>query len=343
MGLNRWCSWTRILILLASFILGSNVNVSAGDHDGTLNLSRSSTADLDGIIGDEEYDHVSNFERGRFNLYWKIDGNNIQIAMEAQTTGWLAIGFKPATIPHEDADMIFGWVNLQGNAMIVDAYSPGTFGPHPADTEMGGTDDILSYRGSEKDGFTIIEFVRSLSTGDPYDKDIPRGDELDVIWAYSSTDEWTGKHTHAGAGTISTDTGVTVVPFAIWPIHAMLMISGLTFFVSGLMVARRKDGSGWMKIHKREAVLAGSIIFIGAVIGILMVEVAESEHLRFPHGFLGLVIPILTAITLYSGLAITRQGLNPKVKRKIHKIIAWTLITTTLVTVIEGFFAAGIW
>jgi hypothetical protein len=310
---------------------------------GTLNLSQPSIAELDGIIEDDEYDYVSNFERGRFKLYWKIKGNNIQIAMEAQTTGWLAIGFKPATAPHKDADMIFGWVNNRGNVMMVDAYSPGTYGPHPADTEMGGIDNIISYGGTEKDGFTIIEFVRALSTGDQYDKDIPREGELDVIWSYGSTDDWTNKHTEAGTGTISIDTGITLVPVTIWPIHAMLMISGLTFLLSGLIVARQKEGTGWMKIHRTMEIIGSSIIFIGSIIGIYMVEVSGSDHFRFPHAIFGFSIPILTAITLYSGLTLARPGMNPKLKRKIHKIIAWILVIIMFGAVIEGFFAAGIW
>lgn len=310
---------------------------------GTLNLSQPSIAEMDGIIGDDEYDYVSNFEGGKFKFYWKIEGNNIQIAMKAQTTGWLAIGFKPATSPHRDADMIFGWVNVQGNAMMVDAYSPGTFGPHPADTEMGGTDNIISYGGTEKDGFTIIEFVRALSTGDRYDKDIPRVGELDVIWAYGSTDDWTSKHTEAGKATLSIDTGTTIVPVTIWPIHAMLMISGLTFIVSGLVVARQKEGTGWMKTHRTQEIIGSSIIFIGSIIGIYMVETSGSDHFRFPHAFFGFSIPILTAITLYFGLTLTRPGKKPKLKRKIHKIIAWILVIIMFGAVIEGFFAAGIW
>jgi hypothetical protein len=310
---------------------------------GTLNLSQPSIAELDGIIGDDEYDHASNFEGGKFKFYWKIEGNNIQIAMKAQTTGWLAIGFKPATSPHKDADMIFGWVNVQGNTMMVDAYSPGTFGPHPADTEIGGTDNIISYGGAEKDGVTIIEFVRALSTGDRYDKDIPRVGELDVIWAYGSTDDWTSKHIEAGKATISIDTGITIVPITIWPIHAMLMISGLTFLLSGLIVARQKEGTGWMKTHRTLEIIGSSIIFIGSIIGIYMVEASGSDHFRFPHALFGFSIPILTAITLYSGLTLARPSKKPKLKRKIHKIIALILVIIMFGAVIEGFFAAGIW
>ena len=56
-----------------------------------------------------------------------------------------------------------------GTVKVVDAYSTGPTGPHPADTDQGGSDDIISFGGKESDGKTVIEFVRKLDTGD--DKD----------------------------------------------------------------------------------------------------------------------------------------------------------------------------
>ncbi len=55
----------------------------------------------------------------------------------------------------------------------------------------GGTFDIISFGGTEADGWTTIEFVRNMTTEDSKDKDIPDGDEavtyrfatIEVRWA----------------------------------------------------------------------------------------------------------------------------------------------------------------
>jgi hypothetical protein len=70
------------------------------------------------------------------------------------------------------------------------------------DTELGGTNDILDFGGSENDGITRIEFKRALNTGDDYDNQFFEGANK-IIWAYGSDDELTQKHTARGYGEIN--------------------------------------------------------------------------------------------------------------------------------------------
>jgi hypothetical protein len=98
----------------------------------------------------------------------------------------------------KDSDMILGFVK-DGEAIVYDLYSTGNFGPHPPDTELGGSNDILDFGGSEKEGYTIIEFKRELNTGDKYDIQFSKG-KIKIIWAYGSGDNLDLKHSARGYG-----------------------------------------------------------------------------------------------------------------------------------------------
>jgi hypothetical protein len=96
--------------------------------------------------------------------------------------------------------MILGWV-ADGETFIFDLYSTGTFDPHPLDTDIGGSYDILEFGGSEIDGITIIEFKRQLNTGDSNDERIVSGTNL-IIWAFGPNDDLFKGHDGDGYGEI---------------------------------------------------------------------------------------------------------------------------------------------
>ena len=155
---------------------------------------------LDGIVSDGEYAFSAEYSSGDMKLYWKLSGDDIHLAMMAKASGWVSIGFKP-TVGMKDADMVFGWV-VGDDLFMVDAFSTGETGPHPPDTQLGGTDDLISYGGSESGGWTTIEFVRKQSTGDLYDRDLMPDEVVPIIWGFSDTDEFTAMHTNRGSGSI---------------------------------------------------------------------------------------------------------------------------------------------
>jgi hypothetical protein len=152
----------------------------------------------DGVLGDMEY--LGEMSYGNYEIRWLADDQYIYIGIKAKTTGWVAIGFEPSS-GMKDADMVFGFVQ-SGKTIISDQFSTGTYGPHSPDTELGGTDDILESGGKEEGGFTIIEFKRTLDTGDRYDKALAEG-AIKIIWAYGPDDEITKKHAVRGDGEIS--------------------------------------------------------------------------------------------------------------------------------------------
>ncbi len=151
----------------------------------------------DGVFKPGEYSQSKSF--GDFELSWSTDDLYLYMGMKAKTAGWVAVGFDPSS-QMKDADIVQGFIK-DGVLSIADQYSTGQFGPHPADTQQGGTDDILAAAGGSDGGFTTIEFKRRLDTGDKFDKQLGKGAHK-IIWAYGSDLQFTLKHTARGSGEI---------------------------------------------------------------------------------------------------------------------------------------------
>ncbi len=156
----------------------------------------------DGVVSPGEYEGEASYADGAFQVYWRVNGDYIYIAMVGETTGWVAIGFEPTTMM-KDADIVIGYVALDGTVHVDDQYSTGATGPHKSDTSLGGTMDIEEYGGREDNGVTVIEFKRKLTTGDPYDKDLAGKAAIQIIWALGPGDDFTSKHFKAGYGEIT--------------------------------------------------------------------------------------------------------------------------------------------
>ena len=153
----------------------------------------------DGVISAGEYLSEASYANGALELFWNSDQQYIYIGIKARTSGWVAMAVQPGS-KMKDADMVFGYVE-DGKVTVLDLYSTGNFGPHPPDTELGGTDDIIEYGGAEADGYTTIEVKRALVTGDPYDLELPSG-KNQIIWAFGSRDDFSLKHDNRGYGEI---------------------------------------------------------------------------------------------------------------------------------------------
>ncbi|HII07853.1 MAG TPA: hypothetical protein HA349_11235 [Methanotrichaceae archaeon] len=155
----------------------------------------------DGVVSDGEYAQKMILSGGIFEVHWKNDAEMLYMAIKGETDGWVAIGFEPE-VWMKDADMIVGWVD-DGEVSALDAYSTGNYGPHPPDTDLGGTDNLLEIGGSEKDGFTVIEFKRKMDTGDKFDKAFESGQTVSMIWGVSEFDDPEERHIEAGKGELA--------------------------------------------------------------------------------------------------------------------------------------------
>lgn len=158
-------------------------------------LSILGAVDIDGVIAQNEYSNRQQLDGNNFVLYWQVEGDTIYFAIESTAKGWVSIGFEPKRVM-ANADMVFGIVGTTVQA--IDAYSTGQFGPHPADTDQGGTNNILAFAGKRTVQGVIFEFSRKLVTEDSKDKPIIPGKDLKLIWAWSNSLSFTAKHNRAG-------------------------------------------------------------------------------------------------------------------------------------------------
>lgn len=153
----------------------------------TTPTTKTTTWNPDGVISEEEYANSLSTNNGNFIFHWQFANEMMYFGLETTSQGWAAIGFEPTT-RMKDADILLGGTE-NGVPYIYDMFSTGPTGPHPPDTDLGGTSDIIEYGAQEQAGGTVVEFSRRKDTGDSYDKVLTPGAEITIIWAHANTDE----------------------------------------------------------------------------------------------------------------------------------------------------------
>jgi hypothetical protein len=309
-----------------------------------LSLPMAMSQTIDGRIDPGEYAFESEFGGGEHILRWRIQGDTVVFAMEGKTSGWVALGIDPEQVM-DQADMIFGWVTESGEAQVVDTFSTGQVGPHPPDTELGGSADVLEFAGTENDGVTTIEFSRRLSTGDNYDKDVPKEGTLKVIWAYGDSDDFEDYHTAAGYGTLDMAAPGGPPPIGVYLFwgHVILMSLSFLLMLTGMFIAKsRKRFRGWLKLHRPMGIVGAITGAAGVVLAGIMVSFRSGVHLRVPHASLGLVTIIVIIATPILGQAFLKLKKGKQALRTIHRWIGRLSLTLMLAVIILGLFQAGI-
>ncbi|HNY33164.1 DUF2202 domain-containing protein [Methanothrix sp.] len=164
----------------------------------------------DGIVNEGEYTRSmllqaptrQGYSGGDMQISWRNDEEDLYLALNGSTLGWLALGFEPLEWM-KDSDIILASVD-KGTAVVLDEYCTGNYGPHIEDTMLGGTDDIQEFSGSESAGRTTIELKRSLQSSDRFDKSFSPGQAVSIIWALSDNPDISQKHDVAyGEGILS--------------------------------------------------------------------------------------------------------------------------------------------
>ncbi|MFX1508111.1 MAG: DOMON domain-containing protein [Promethearchaeota archaeon] len=238
-----------ITFILALSIAATSLGINASQNQEQNNI-------IDGIISDEEYKFNITVGGGEYSLFWEDVGEEIYVAIRCNTSGWVSIGIDPE-IRMENADMIFGWVNGTGTYAI-DAFSTGQTGPHPPDINLGGSDDILEFNGTEVNGVTTFEFKRLLNTFDEYDKPIPKNKSVTMLWAIGSTDSFTTQHLKRGDFEFLLTGNVGLEEEEIADYFSPLILSfSLIFSLVGLLIF--VDSLGRQQQNKKEEDFNGGI------------------------------------------------------------------------------------
>jgi hypothetical protein len=277
-----------------------------------------------------------------FELYWQIANDSISIGMRAKTDGWVALGIDPTSVM-KDADMFVGWVEPDGTVRLLDCFATGKTGPHPADTELGGTYDLDAYNGSYDGDWTAFEFTRKLKTDDKYDNEINEEGDTKVIWAYGGTDNNDVKHTQRGGVIIDLSTG-EASEYVPWYFHAAWMTAGFILMVAGIIIIKLFKTKMWrIKVHRVVLLLGGAFAIFGLGSGIFMVTINGSGHFDIPHAYIGLFTIMFILSTIYLGFH--QFKCKPEKMKKIKSMHRWFgRITATLmiINMFIGFSYVGI-
>jgi hypothetical protein len=166
----------------------------------------------------------------QLKLEWSLVGTDkIAFKMTRTAPGWLGLGFNPQNLGMSFLDIAIGQ-SFGGTVIVKDYWSEGDVQPQTDDT-IGGTDNILSYRGSFTSSSSTIEFIRYLIGRDSYDNDITTNGVNKVIWAVGVTD------TIAQHGPSTNDRGALYIDFITDQVITIEVTSSSTLPVSvALMV-----------------------------------------------------------------------------------------------------------
>lgn len=127
-------------------------------------------------------------------LSWTRTEDTFTFRITAPTEGWVAVGFQggPAM---KDAAIYIGYADgSEGYFRDDHGTSPIS---HQADTQLGGSDDIMEASAWESDGHTTFEFSVASEPADDLDYRFTEGSEVRVILAYGSSDSFSGMHSEA--------------------------------------------------------------------------------------------------------------------------------------------------
>ena len=208
----KWCLDMRAInaVLLLALLLTFSGCVERPEAPTVSEQQATEEWKADGIVNEGEYTRSmllqaptrQGYSGGDMQISWRNDEEDLYLALNGSTLGWLALGFEPLEWM-KDSDIILASVD-KGTAVVLDEYCTGNYGPHIEDTMLGGTDDIQEFSGSESAGRTTIELKRSLQSSDRFDKSFTPGQAVSIIWALSDNPDISQKHDVAyGEGILS--------------------------------------------------------------------------------------------------------------------------------------------
>lgn len=156
---------------------------------------------IDGVVDPSEYHHQLSLEG--MSVHWSNHDGRLFMGLVSPGKGYVAVGLDPVD-RKAGGNYIIGYV-ADGEAVVVD--HAGTRGNlHEADVDLGGTDDLIAFAGSEGGGGTTIEFVIPLDSGDPFDRPLTPGGTYTLLVAYQNTrDDLFTWHSRRGEGEIRLD------------------------------------------------------------------------------------------------------------------------------------------
>jgi len=138
-----------------------------------------------------------------YTLEWDLDqaSSIMTFNVTVKKAAWVGLGFHAVGSSLDEAmvnaDCIIATYDSKGKVLVDDYYSL-TFESPQTDVLMGGTDDVLSFAGSQADGTSKFEFKRKLTTPDTF-FDVPFSiGPAKVIWAIGTSNDFAYHSNGAG-------------------------------------------------------------------------------------------------------------------------------------------------
>jgi len=130
---------------------------------------------------------------------------------------------------------------------------------------------------------------------------------------------------------------------ALWPYHAVLMITGFLLLTTGMLIARyMKREQWWLKAHKIIVIPGAIIVISGLLMAIYMVSSSTGVHFRVPHAYLGVIIIIFVVMTPILGYAQLKSGSRGMKIRTIHRWSGRIALVLILINLLSGLLLVGI-
>ncbi|WP_346355307.1 DOMON domain-containing protein [Azotosporobacter soli] len=148
----------------------------------------------DGVIDEKEYGKPQMI--GDVEVFSRVKGDTVLMALRAKTKGYLAIGIGAAE-KMDGADILM-FSFKDGKILVEEKYSTSLVGlPKPKQ----GEPTVSQLKGNYTDGVMTVEFARKLDPGGAQNKALVLGDNK-LIWAIGESNVTTQKHTQRGAGVL---------------------------------------------------------------------------------------------------------------------------------------------
>jgi len=280
--------------------------------------------------------------------WFTTNEDTITVMVETNSkVGWLGIGWHSLTSDEtgmKDADIVVGWFDEKGEVTVVDCMGDKTGSGHYVypDTEVGGTNDVYSWSGSQQEGRTTFSFQRKLVTNDTVADSAIANGFCNAIWAFGNG--WPSYHGQANRGTLKINfiTGTAEQnknDELLRNIHASLMVIAFALCMSfGIFVARYlKDYHWWFPVHVITQVMAVSLAISGFGVAISMVQ----GHFKTTHSWFGLAVLSLSVIAPAAGWAAdltfaSKRSKTPLWPDQFHWWIGRLTVLFAYVTIILG-------
>lgn len=147
---------------------------------------------VDGTIAAGEYAHQYVATDIGMTVFWTVEGDEVRLAAQVPGKGWIAVGWGGEGPIMQGFDIAIAYVDSAG-PHVADNFANDAAG-HVADTELGGTSDLLEAEASESPDGTVLEIRRKLATGDAeHDRPFHEG-AMPVLLAYADVDDFMTYH-----------------------------------------------------------------------------------------------------------------------------------------------------